>query len=200
MRTWRPMAALLSAAALVAVAPTAGNPAKNDTTLSKIGPAPPFALTSQDGGRLALADLRGKVVALTFIYASCTDTCPMLTAKLVGVQRRLGPTDSERVRFVAITVDPQKDTPPALRRYAEEHGARPPGWAFLTGTDQEIRDVARRFGVYRRRGPNGDVDHTFLTSIVDAGGTLRVQYVGVRFDPEEFLRDLRSLLREGTRS
>ena len=176
-----------------------GHAAPSTAPLSKIGPAPEFTLTTQDSARLSLRDLRGKVVAVTFIYASCADTCPLLTAKLVGIQKRLGGVGGERVRFVAITVDPKKDTPEALRRYAEGHGARPPGWAFLTGSLDEIRDVARRYGIYMRAGPNGDVDHTFLTSIVDARGVLRVQYLGVRFDPGELLRDLRSLLREDAR-
>lgn len=179
-----------------APAPARAHPAKGEARLSRIGPAPDFALTAQDGRRLALADLRGTVVAVTFIYASCADTCPLLTAKLVGVQQRLEPALRARARFVAITVDPDRDTPAVLRSYAEGHGARPPGWAFLTGTREEIQEVARGYGVFLRRNPEGDVDHTFLTSLVDGDGVLRVQYLGVRFDPAEFLRDLRALLRE----
>jgi protein SCO1/2 len=56
--------------------------------------------------------------------------------------------------------------------------------------------VAQRYGVYASKAANGDVEHTFLTSIVDRHGILRVQYLGVRFDPEEFRRDLLSLLKE----
>ena len=52
--------------------------------------------------------------------------------------------------------------------------------------------MSRRYGVYLRKQPRGDVDHTFLTSLVDQTGTLRVQYLGVRFDPEEFYQDLRT--------
>jgi len=133
---------------------------------------------------------------VTFIYASCADTCPLLTAKLVGVERRLGPGPGARTHFVAITVDPDRDTPDVLREYGAGHGARPGGWAFLTGTREEIRAVAQRYGVHVKRNPEGDVDHTFLTSIIDREGVLRVQYLGVRFDPGELLRDLRSLLRE----
>jgi hypothetical protein len=88
------------------------------------------------------------------------------------------------------------DTPAVLKRYAEAHGATPAGWAFLTGTPAEIREVARRYGVVYRKTARGDVDHTFLTSVIDQAGTLRVQYLGVRFDPDELLADLRSLLRE----
>jgi protein SCO1/2 len=175
----------------------AGHPAKASARLPVIGAAPDFALTATDGSRLELADLRGKVLAITFIYATCTDTCPILTAKMALLQRRLGQDFGPRVRFVSITVDPEADTPEVLRRYADGHGVNPAGWSFLTGTPDEIRDVVRRYGVFARKSERGDVDHTFLTSLVDGTGTLRVQYLGIRFDPEEMLRDLRALLREG---
>ena len=194
----RLLMALVGAALLSGGAQAGAHPAKADARLSRIGPAPDFALTMQDGARVGLADLRGKVVVVTFIYATCADTCPLLTAKLVEIQRRLS-GDGARVRFVAITVDPVKDTPEALRRYAGSHGAKAPGWLFLTGTEEEIGEVARRYAVYVKKRPAGDVDHTFLTSLIDGKGVLRVQYLGVRFDPGEFLGDLRSLLREGPR-
>jgi protein SCO1/2 len=190
--------ALIGVALLGGGTPVGAHPAKADARLSRIGPAPDFALTLQDGTQIGLADLRSKVVVVTFIYTTCADTCPLLTAKLVGIQRQLG-ADGARVRFVAITVDPKKDTPAALRRYAEGHGAKAPGWIFLTGTEGEIGEVARRYGIYVKKRPGGDVDHTFLTSVIDGEGVLRVQYQGVRFDPGEFLRDLRSLLNEGRR-
>jgi protein SCO1/2 len=190
--------ALVGAALLGVCTPARVHPEQADARLSRIGPAPDFALTMQDGARVGLADLRGKVVVVTFIYTTCADTCPLLTAKLVGIQRQLD-TDGARVRFVAITVDPKKDTPAALRRYAEGHGAKAPGWIFLTGTEGEIGEVARRYGIYVKKRPGGDVDHTFLTSVIDGEGVLRVQYQGVRFSPGEFLRDLRLLLIEGRR-
>jgi len=165
-------------------------------SLPKIKPAPEFTLTNQDGKRLALKDLRGKVLAITFIFASCADTCPLLTAKMAGIQNKLGNTFGPQVNFVSITVDPERDTPEVLKRYAQAHKANPTGWAFLTGTTAEIRDVAKRYGIYYKKMPRGDVDHTFLTSLVDQNGTLRVQYMGVKFNPDEMLRDIRSLLRE----
>ena len=80
--------------------------------------------------------------------------------------------------------------------YAQAFGANLAGWSFLTGDPAAIRDVTRRYGVYAAKAENGDVDHTFLTSIVDQRGILRVQYMGVQFDPEEFRRDLLRLLEE----
>ena len=170
--------------------------AQKDEILSKIGPAPAFTLTTQDGRRLSLKDLGGKVVAITFIYTGCVDTCPLLTAKMAGLQASLGSNFGSKVFFISITVDPERDTPAVLKRYAEAHGANTAGWAFLTGSSAEIRQVAKRYGIYYKRRPGGDVDHTFLTSVVDPSGTLRVQYMGVRFNPDELLRDIQTLLKE----
>jgi protein SCO1/2 len=169
----------------------------NPVPLSKIGPAPDFTLTDQDGKPLALSALRGKVVAVTFIFTGCGDTCPLLTAKLVSIQKSLGADFGSRVFFAAITVDPLADTPEVLKRYANAHGADLTGWAFLTGTPAQISDVAHGYGIYYKKQAGKDIDHTFLTSVVDRHGTLRVQYLGTRFDPDEFVQDVRSLLMEG---
>jgi protein SCO1/2 len=170
--------------------------AAHEQRLPTIGPAPDFALTSQDNQPVTLQDFRGKVVAVTFIYTSCPDTCPLLTMKMAQVQDDLGPRFGTKVAFVSITVDPERDTPEALKDYAEAFDADPAGWAFLTGPPAVIRDVVRSYGGFASRTEGGDVDHTFLTSLVDPSGVLRVQYLGARFDPDEFRRDLLSLLRE----
>jgi protein SCO1 len=177
--------------------PGLSHKAEEGERLSKIGPAPAFTLTAQDGQRLSLQELRGKVVMVTFIYASCADACPLLTAKMAGLQDELGRDFGPKVFFISITVDPERDTTEVLTRYAQAHGAKLSGWAFLTGTPDEIRTVARHYGIYYKKQAAGAVDHTFLTSLVDQRGTLRVQYMGIRFDPDELLRDLQSLLREG---
>ncbi len=86
---------MLVAAFLAALALPCGVFAHNagkDARLPKIGPAPEFTLTDQDGKPFSLRDLRGKVAVVTFIFTTCSDTCPLLTAKLIGIQRkRLGP-------------------------------------------------------------------------------------------------------------
>ncbi|MEO6024011.1 MAG: SCO family protein [Burkholderiales bacterium] len=168
-----------------------------EARLPKIGPAPEFTLTDFDGNKLSLAELRGQVVALTFIFTSCADTCPLLTAKLIGIQRKLRADLKSKVFFAAITVDPERDTPEVLKRYAQAHSADLAYWAFLTGSLAEIAEVTRRYGIYNKKQSKGDVDHTFLTSLIDKGGTLRVQYLGWRFKPEEFIGDLSALAREG---
>ena len=167
-----------------------------DEPLPRIGPAPEFTLTSQDGAQVSLSDFRGRVAAVTFIYTLCTTKCPMLTPMLSMVQDQLGGDFGRHIVFFSVTLDPKHDTPEVLKLYAGTYGADLAGWTFLTGSPAAIRELADRYGVFAVKNANGEIDHSFLTSIVDQGGILRVQYVGVRFDPMEFKRDLLSLAKE----
>jgi protein SCO1 len=162
--------------------------------LPVIGPAPPFALTSQDNMPVRLADLHGKVVAVTFIYTYCPDICPLLTQKMAGIRDALGADFGPRIVFVSISFDPERDTPAVLKSYGGIWGAKPPGWFFLTGPPDEIRTVTRRYGVYAKKQKDGSIDHTELTSLIDPDGRIRVQYAGYRFRADEFRRDLLSLI------
>jgi protein SCO1/2 len=185
-------------ASVILVEPPRGTPQNTtqEQPLPKIAPAPGFTLTSQDGAQISLADLRGKVVAVTFIFTLCTATCPVLTPMMSLVQDQLGPDFGSKVVFASITVDPERDSPEMLKMYAQMHGADVAGWSFLTGPPPVIQDLTRRYSVFASKNANGDIEHSFLTSIVDQRGILRVQYLGVRFDPKEFRRDLVSLMKE----
>ena len=188
---------VLLLALLISTAVTAWAHRTNENArLPVVGPAPEFALLDQDGARLTLASLRGKVVVVTFIYATCADTCPVLTAKMASLQRPLAADFGARVRFVSITVDPDVDTPAVLRAYAKAQSADLAGWSFLTGTPSAIDDVVRSYGGFAKRIERGNVDHLFLTSLIDRQGRLRVQYLGYHFNPDDVLQDLRALLRE----
>ena len=192
------MRAPLLIAILVLAWPALGaaHEAQDDKRLPVIGPAPSFALTSQDGAPVTLAALRGKIVAVSFIYTECPDICPLLTQKMVQVQDELGADFGKKIAFVSITLNPQHDTPEVLKDYAQFWGAKLAGWSFLTGSPEAVRDITHRYGVFVAKNEDGSVDHTQLTSIVDAEGAMRVQYLGARFDPEEFRGDILNLLHQ----
>jgi protein SCO1/2 len=155
-----------------------------------------FDLIDQKGRPFSLRSTKGKVAVVMFIFTTCSATCPLLNAKLVSVQRDLGSEATNVIFFAAITVDPLHDTPATLKTYAEAYRADMSHFVFLTRSIRQIEDVSRRYAVFREAQPSGDVDHTFLTSLIDRSGTLRVQYLGTKFDTEEFLHDVRSPLEE----
>jgi protein SCO1/2 len=169
---------------------------QEEQRLPTIGAAPDFTLTSQDGAAVTLGDFRGKVVAVTFIYTWCPDVCPMLTDKMARVQDALGPDFGTKVAFASITFDPKRDTPEALKEYAEAFDANLAGWSFLTGEPAAVLELAQRYGAAVAPGPDGQLDHSLLTTLVDRQGVMRVQYLGYRFDEEEFRQDLLSLVKE----
>jgi protein SCO1/2 len=187
-----PVAVLVAALASSTPGPS---PADHDSSgLPVIGEAPDFDLRAEDGTKVALRHYRGKVVAVTFIFASCSATCPTMTAKMATVQDDLETAFGPKVAFLSITVDPEHDTPEVLKDYAHAFGANSVGWHFLTGSPRAIADVKRRYGVFAANSPDRELEHTNLISIIDPRGKLRVQYLGVRFDPDELRRDLLSLV------
>jgi protein SCO1/2 len=115
---------------------------------------------------------------------------------MARVQDALGADFGTEVAFVSITFDPERVTPEALKAYAEAFDVNPAGWSFLTGEPEAVRDVAQSYGVVALPTADDSIDHTLLTTLIDRDGIMRVQYLGYRFDPEEFRHDLLDLVNE----
>jgi protein SCO1/2 len=105
-------------------------------SLSNFGPVPEFSLTERTGKRVTLADLRGKVWLADFIYTSCTDTCPLQSAQMAKLQEQMG--KQRDFKLISFSVDPDRDTPDALARYADHFKADADAWLFLTGDKEQI--------------------------------------------------------------
>lgn len=90
--------------------------------------------------------LEDRTVAIGFIFTRCQGACPLIMEKLQRTRALLGEAFGKEVQFVVISVDPAFDTPAELRRFAERHGARGPGWTLLTGQTGEVRRVLQRLG------------------------------------------------------
>jgi protein SCO1/2 len=118
-----------------------GSSAGELETLGVYGEVPDFQLTERSGRPVGRADLSGKVWIANFIYTQCTETCPIQTALLARLQPEFAGEGD--LRFVSITVDPQHDTVAALRHYAEQYGADPERWLFLTGEKRAIYRLAK---------------------------------------------------------
>lgn len=109
------------------------------TALTNPDAAPDFSLTDQLGRSVSLHDMRGNVVALTFLYTHCPDVCPIVTSQLRDVQAALG-DDSASVRFVAVSVDPERDTQQAAREYLGRWRLDS-GWRFAVGEREALSEV-----------------------------------------------------------
>lgn len=121
----------------------AGAPDKVRITL------PDTVLTDQDGNtrRFKTDAIAGRLVAINFIYTTCTTVCPVQSALFADVQKRLGEHAGEDVVLLSVTVDPVRDTPLVLKQFASRYHAGP-GWKFLTGSTQAVEEVLKAFDVY----------------------------------------------------
>ena len=179
---------------------------------------PDFSLVERSGRPITLADLRGKVWIASFIYTKCTETCPLQTAHMARLQRDL--VGERDLRLVSITVDPERDTPEALREYADRYGADPERWLFLTGEKRAIYHLAQKgfrlavvdpddqaqgpsfwpFGArpaHASHGSKGLVIHSSRLVLVDRQARTRGFYDGTDAQAVKRLRrDVKTLLRE----
>ncbi len=158
--------------------------------------APAFVLLNQEGNRFDSTTLRGKVVVLNFIFTTCTDVCPLFTANFAQLQRTLKNETAGNVFLVSITTDPEVDSPKVLKSYAQRYGADFQNWAFLTGSESQLKQVWKGFDVRVIKKGRGLVQHTSLTTVIDRQGIRRFNFFGEKWPLKDLLRDTSALLEE----
>ncbi|MCL8342902.1 SCO family protein, partial [Pseudomonas mosselii] len=116
--------------------------------------------------------IKGKVVAINFIFTGCGDSCPVETARLRQVQKLLGERVGQDIFIYSISIDPFNDTPATLKRYAEKF-AIGPGWTLLTGAAADIEQLRRSLGLYIEGLENGRSKDHNLSLIIGNQATGR---------------------------
>ncbi len=157
-------------------------------------PAANFTLTGHNGQPVSLSDYRGQLVLLYFGYTTCPDGCPTTLADLHQARKLLG-NRAQEVQVMMITVDPERDTLPVLAEYIPHFD---PSFIGLTGTPEQIAEIATYYGVfYEREAGNSSlgylVNHTATVMVIDRQGYLRVIFpFGTA--PQDIAADLNYLL------
>jgi len=126
-------------------------------------------LTTHEGRVVRFYDdlVKGKTVAINFMFANCARGVPVATEHLLEAQRALSERMRRDVTFLSISLEPEQDTPDVLRGYARAHGTGP-GWYFLTGKRNDIELLRRKLGAYDL-DPVVDADPTQHSGIVILG-------------------------------
>lgn len=159
---------------------------------------PDVALVDHEGRALRLADLRGRRVALTFIFTRCPlpDFCPRMDKNFAEAARQLQADAGAAARYqlLSISFDTAYDTPAVLKQYRARHRRTEPAaavpWSFATGTAENVRTLADFFGL-SYRGENEEIVHTLRTAVVDEQGRVVRVFAGNQWTPEELVAALR---------
>ncbi len=128
---------------LVILSSCSGGASFRGTVLVPGDAAPPFRLHDQFGNSVALSDFSGKVVVLTFLYTHCPDVCPITAEALRRAQTLLG-DDAREAEFVAITVDPQRDSVERAHQYSQEMDMLD-RWRFLVGSREQLDPIWKSY-------------------------------------------------------
>ncbi len=162
--------------------PSELNPELVDSTMQDVSSGhtiKEFSFVNQEGDTLTRDYLKDKVTVVNFFFTTCQGICPEMNSHVHEVVEEY--EDNDRVQFLSHTVDPSYDSVPVLNQYAQQFGADPSKWSFVTGSKQEIYRMARQsYFAVKSEGDGGKSDfiHTENLILVDPQGRLRGFYDG----------------------
>jgi len=162
-----------------------------------------YDLINQTGEEVIFPeDIIGHITVMGFIYTHCPDICPMTTHNMYLTQKKLNETGIDNVKFVALSFDPERDTPDVLTEFAEIRELDFNSWTLLTGSKPVINDLMKRFDVKAIKtdetvddegNPEYSMMHTDRISLIDKNGKLRKNYKGSTLNIEELVNDIKTL-------
>jgi protein SCO1/2 len=158
------------------------------------GPVPAvfedISLIDQDGAALSKEALSNRALLVSFMFTSCPVVCPKQTAALAAVRAELSPTVRERVRFISVSVDPENDTPQALKQFAGTHHADEPGWSFVRADAAGTELLSARLAAFEPGTAPTPSAHATALYLFDRGGRLVQRYRGAPLDVSHLAREL----------
>ena len=162
---------------------------RKDAAARELGvgePVPDFTLTDQTGRRISLSQFAGKVVAAAFVYTSCPlpNYCFRLSNNLGRLQKRFAERMGRDLVLLSVTMDPARDTPAVLAKYATTWKADANSWHFLTGPEADVSAVCHKFGV-NFWPDEGALTHSLHTVVIDRQGRLAANFEGNEFSAEQ---------------
>ncbi|HEV2239358.1 MAG TPA: SCO family protein, partial [Ktedonobacterales bacterium] len=164
------------------------------TSLNSV-PAPDFTLTDQNGASVSLATLRGRPVVVTFLDSVCPHAdCSLMAEYLTWSAQALGTRETQRVAWVAISLNPWHDTPASVAAFLTSRQVSMPV-RYLLGSPAQLAPVWQAYAMQTFLQPDGVVIHTTGVYVLDAAGRERV-FLPEGFDPKVLSHDLHVLLNE----
>lgn len=135
----------------------------------------PMVLEDQLGERRNLDQLRGSCWIVALFYASCPYTCPLTIETLQMIEAKLTELQRARLKFLLVSLDPERDTPAQLLKLAQSRGAQSPRWLLARTAVDQVRPLAAALSVQYRRLPDGEFSHSTVLTLIDAQGRIRAR-------------------------
>jgi protein SCO1/2 len=185
--------------ALLLLVVVAGGASAGSSRLPVIQKAADFTLMDQNGTPVTLSKLKEDVLLVGFIFTTCNGTCPATTHRMAKVHEELkirGMLAKGKVRLLSITLDPERDTPSALKHYMQIYEIDPAHWSFLTGPVKTVEKTIADWGMWVKPAANGQLDHPSRIFLVDQKRNVREIYNLSFLKTSWVVEDIELLLKE----
>jgi protein SCO1/2 len=151
--------------------------------------------TSDVGREVKLEVLRGRPQVVALFFASCEFACPITVNDMKRLETALPEAVRDRVGFLLVSIDHERDTPAVLRAFRERQGLSPLRWTLLRGGADDVRELAALLGVNYRRDARGQYAHSNLITLLNADGEVAFQQAGLNQRTETLAQQLATLVR-----
>ncbi len=150
--------------------------------------------TDQHGKEFKLAELKGRPVLVTMGYATCKFACPRLAADLLAIERQLSPAERSQLAIVFVSIDPERDTPAAMKRFLDQYKVDHQRWHGLRGEEDAILELSVALGIRYRRVNDTDFAHSNVLTLLSPAGEILHRVEGLGADPTTMLAAIRTVL------
>ena len=158
------------------------------------------AWTSDVGREVQLGVLRGRVQVVAMFFAQCEYACPIIVENMRAIERALPAALRDRVDFLLVSFDTERDTPAVLRAYRAKMKLAPAHWTLLRGGADDVRELAALLGINYQRDARGQFSHSNVITVLNAEGEVAFQQAGLNKDRQESIAAIEKALAAGERT
>jgi protein SCO1/2 len=181
------------------VVASAAAPAAPESAAPALSPKSLYQLeavwTDDTGASRPLVSLRGEPVVIAMIFTSCEYACPIIVTDLMRIRAALPEKERGRTRFVLVSFDDVRDTPPVLRAFRAKMDLEAPAWTLFRGAAPDVQDLAMLLGVKYRKDARGNFSHSNTITLLNPAGEIAFQREGLRGDTAAVVRAVAATLK-----
>ena len=149
--------------------------------------------TSQKEEKFQLSHFRNKTVLAAMVFTHCESACPRLVADMKRLESSLTETELQKISFLLISMDPERDTPSRFREFASIHKLND-NWTLVSSSQDATTEIANVLGVRVKKLEDGGFDHSNVIFVLDKNGVIVNQQNGFAVEQKEILKSIKLLV------
>jgi protein SCO1/2 len=149
---------------------------------------------NQENKNVQLKNFSGNAVVMAMVYTSCQAACPLIVNDMQKIENTLTAEQKEKVKFVLVSFDSEKDLAGELKHFGQAHGLDLKRWSLMSGKAEDVRELAAVLGVQYKKDSDGEFSHSNIITVLDKDGRISYQQKGLQQDPKKSSQAISEIL------